>query len=316
MLNNYDMFKNDDWSILIILDACRFDYFSCFYKYFFDGVLTKVFSLGSHTSEWCINTFREYYDDIVYISANPFINSLCKTGGFSAKDHFYKVIDVWDFGWSDKLGTVHPEVVTYTALRLKNRYPGKRFIVHYLQPHAPYISQRFFSEGFSKEATEALIFCNKDSSRDKRQQLITLYRKVLTTVSTISYKLFGLGNLYIWKLAECLNLPPVLPIDVARRKFGVNGLRKAYAENLIIVLKYVSFLVSNLLPSENIVITSDHGEFLGEEKMFDHIAGCYHPILRIVPWFKVTAVKGYLKDETYKLKLRYKIMRLRQNFVT
>ena len=68
METNYTRFEKDDWDFLIVLDACRFDFFAHLYKYFFDGNLLMVYSLGSHTREWSKNTFRDYYEDIVYIN--------------------------------------------------------------------------------------------------------------------------------------------------------------------------------------------------------------------------------------------------------
>jgi len=63
--------------------------------------------------------------------------------GFDAKKHFYKVVDVWDFGWDERIGTVSPREINRAALKYYLKYPGKRFIIHYLQPHAPYLSARF-----------------------------------------------------------------------------------------------------------------------------------------------------------------------------
>ena len=54
-----------------------------------------------------------------------------------------------------------------------------------------------------------------------------------------------------------------ISMDAVRRKYGVEGLRKAYKENLCIVLEYAAKLSHELLhiyPSSKIVITADHGE--------------------------------------------------------
>lgn len=100
------------------------------------------------------------------------------------------------------------------------------------------------------------------------------------------------ASIYYCKLMECLHLPPTTPMDAARKKIGISGLRQAYAENLKIVLCYITSLVQKL--SGNVVITSDHGKLLGENGMFTHICGYDHPILRYVSWFKVTGVKNHL----------------------
>ena len=57
----------EKWDYLIILDACRYDYFESLYKEFFDGDLEKRISLGSNTIEWCLESFKGYYPDVIYI---------------------------------------------------------------------------------------------------------------------------------------------------------------------------------------------------------------------------------------------------------
>ena len=73
-------------------------------------------------------------------------------------------------------------------------------------------------------------------------------------------------------LREKIGLPPISPMDAVRRKYGKNGLIEAYKENLKIVLSYVVKLCSRL-PHKKIAITSDHGELLGEEGIYEHPNG-------------------------------------------
>lgn len=60
------------WDILIILDACRYDFFRKVYGNYLPGHLKKRKSRGSGTTEWLAKTFKEVYD-ITYISANPYV---------------------------------------------------------------------------------------------------------------------------------------------------------------------------------------------------------------------------------------------------
>lgn len=69
--------------------------------------------------------------DTVYVTANPFVDR------FSSS--FYKVISVWKYGWDEDLGTVLPEVMVEYALKAESEYPDKRLIIHFIQPHYPYI---------------------------------------------------------------------------------------------------------------------------------------------------------------------------------
>lgn len=65
----------EDWDILIILDACRYDVFEKVHGTYLDGELKKVRSEGSETREWLKKTWVDKYD-LSYYSANPYVNSL------------------------------------------------------------------------------------------------------------------------------------------------------------------------------------------------------------------------------------------------
>ena len=84
----------------------------------------------------------------MYVSGNPFISSYpVKVEGLDFADkvyaggRFYKVVNAHDIGWSkvNNVYTVKPSVVTSLARVTLKTIRGKRIIVHYLQPHAPYV---------------------------------------------------------------------------------------------------------------------------------------------------------------------------------
>ena len=124
------------WDNLIILDACRYDVFKKHIGYLeAQGELKKVASRGSSTVEFLKENFLgRRFPDTVYVTANPYVSIMLK-------DAFYKVIDVWLEGWDDALGTVPPDIVTAMAIEAKELYPDKRLIVHYMQPHSPFIGE-------------------------------------------------------------------------------------------------------------------------------------------------------------------------------
>jgi membrane-anchored protein YejM (alkaline phosphatase superfamily) len=93
-------------------------------------------------------------------------------------------------------------------------------------------------------------------------------------------RIFSEGSL--WRMRESLGLPPESPMDAARRALGEGGLREAYARNLEIVLSHVSDLLEAL--QGTIVVTSDHGERLGEGGRFSHGHGLRDRLLLEVPW--------------------------------
>ena len=136
---------DEKWDYLIILDACRFDYFQMFYNnYFKKGDLKKVISPATWTLEWAEKNFQKYYEDIIYISSVPFINSLKEISWhgskFEAKKHFLKIVDAWDIGWDNNIGAIPPENITNLATIEIENNPNCRIIIHYCQPHAPYLN--------------------------------------------------------------------------------------------------------------------------------------------------------------------------------
>jgi len=280
-------FIDEKWDLLIVLDACRYDYFHSLCNRFFTGSLRKYISPGSCTIDWCMKFFLNYYSDIIYISGNPFINSKISIKGFNAKKCFFKIVDVWNSGWDYNLGTVPPSEINKHFFDMFRKFPDKRYILHYLQPHAPYLSKKYRSKGYPVPDlnTQRLL---RGVQEDQRNKILeSLIGKLLKR--DLRAKLM---KKYL-KFREVLNLSPFSPMDDVRRHHGVNGLKEAYKENLIIVLHYIASL-SNILLTNNflqkIVITSDHGELLGEKNEFGHICGRKNPLLLEVPWFKVESV--------------------------
>ena len=267
----------EEWDYLIVLDACRYDYFEKLWEeYLPKGQLTCRQSVGSATKEWRNKSFTEYYEDVVYISSNPFINSIKPFPDFTGKDHFFKIINVWLDYWQANLGTVCPENVTQQALMTINQSSSKRFIMHYLQPHAPYLAFGSDCPGFPQPNRDSPILFGTDKRSKKssfREQLFLKLRPRLE-----KYKIGA-----SWYLAQLLRLEPLSPMDAVRRNHGKKGLQRAYEENLRIVLKEINQFVRYI--SGKIIITSDHGEFLGEQSTYSHFPGSKKTILKNIPWF-------------------------------
>jgi len=122
------------WDYLIVLDACRYDFFSELNK--IPGKLKKIKSAGSDTEEWLVKNFENKKTDIIYLASNP---KVIRTK--NVKNSFWRLENVWDYGWDNELDTVPPQEVSKAALKLSKTYPNKRMIIHYMQPHAPYIGK-------------------------------------------------------------------------------------------------------------------------------------------------------------------------------
>ena len=130
----YNLIHNTEWNTLIVLDACRFDYFKKLNT--IPGKLQECRSRGFHTWIWLNETFPDKYP-WTYFSAHPYVGN--KTGGqkWNAPNHFKTIIPIWMFGWDNKLGTVHPDTVGQTIKII----PYEKAIVHYIQPHGPWIGK-------------------------------------------------------------------------------------------------------------------------------------------------------------------------------
>ncbi|MHC4475557.1 MAG: sulfatase-like hydrolase/transferase [Planctomycetota bacterium] len=280
-MSEVDMMQ-EKWDYLIILDACRYDYFEQVWQDYLPGDLEKRISVGSATREWRNKSFTGYYDDVVYVSANPHINSSVRIKGFLATEHFFKVHDLWQDEWDNEKGTVLPEVVTNRAIDIIGANPGKRAIVHYIQPHQPYLS--FDMTEVVARRYRSVVRKMPDKTKSRGASLASV-EKVLSIINTALYCIGLRGHLAAWKLREFLSMPPANHTDAIRREHGKEALRRAYKENLEIVLESAARLVDAL--SGKIVVTSDHGEVLGENNCYEHWSRSSNKFLLEIPWLVI-----------------------------
>ncbi|WP_226377452.1 hypothetical protein [Haloterrigena turkmenica] len=125
---------SEDWDNLLILDACRYDMFAD--RIDIDGSLESRISLGSSSEEFLERNFATVeFHDTVYVNANPYIPRLDLDEGT-----FHAVVDCLG-DWDTELQTVTPETVARAAADAHETYPDKRLIVHFMQPHAPFIGE-------------------------------------------------------------------------------------------------------------------------------------------------------------------------------
>jgi len=254
---------NEEWDTLVILDACRYDYFKQYYRDYLDGKLEARWSRGSDTTSWLVNTFTERID-ATYISANPRINSkgfplskfFKEPLDWKATDYFTEIIDVWDTHWDNRLGTVLPQHVTKVALANRN----DRLIVHYIQPHEPYLLGTPPPNPVKKDLTGHPV---------GKILLVPLVYTFLPKVVLNASK-FGVKRLAV--------------MERIYLKYGIERLRQLYTANLRIVLGYVSKLVEKL--NGKIIITADHGELLEDNKI-GHPKNSDEFELRTVPWLVI-----------------------------
>ncbi|MFB6176223.1 MAG: hypothetical protein ABEI99_03575 [Halobaculum sp.] len=125
----------EDWDTLIILDACRADTFEEVADLERFDEYRVVTSRASATPEFVAEHYvGKEFGDTVYVNSNPHISR-------DAPGSFHHRYDLWDEAFDEEYGTVLPATSKEWALRTAREYPNKRMIVHYNQPHGPYIGE-------------------------------------------------------------------------------------------------------------------------------------------------------------------------------
>lgn len=110
------------------------------YREIFDAG-EPVFSIASTSTEWMDVTFDEKYSDEItgtaYISANSYSRQL-DDSRFGIVDH------AWQDHWDDDVGTIRAEPVTDHGITAARSGEFDRVILHYMQPHFPFIGGEQF----------------------------------------------------------------------------------------------------------------------------------------------------------------------------
>lgn len=159
-----------EWDLLIILDTCRYDAMQAVSdEYDFIDCVEKFYSRGGSSPDWIAHTFAKTFEkeleETVYVTANPHAETVLQDREYIPNKHslaakrFYKYGDwntvrpeklkrfeqVWKY---DSGHSGEPEVESYTpprfitdrAIEISRNEDFDRMILHYMQPHYPYIS--------------------------------------------------------------------------------------------------------------------------------------------------------------------------------
>jgi hypothetical protein len=237
---------DEDWDNLVILDGCRYDMFERLNT--LEGELEPRRSLGSATDEFVEKNFgTETFHDTVYVTANPRVSLNVET------DQFHDTVSVWDEGWDDDLQTVPPGTMADKCLEAHERYPNKRIIGHFIQPHTPFIGPTARKTmGVISTFTDHTDFDTDRTAGSDRRNVWTRLRE---------------GDL------------------------SLEQVRQAYDENLEVTLDELRRFVDAV--DEPTVVTSDHGNMLGERawpfpiRMYGHPVGIHTDELVRVPWLRI-----------------------------
>jgi arylsulfatase A-like enzyme len=250
-----------EWDMLIVLDACRVDALQAVAsEYPFVNSVGSIQSVGSSSHEWMAHTFTsEYREEIhrtAYTSPNGF-SELCflddeypprRTVPFGSFN--WDVVDAADFalldinwqrGQNPEFGIVPPRFMTDRAVHIGRETTFDRLVVHYYQPHVPYLA-RAVTEDRPTTPLESDPWAQLRQGGATREEA--------------------------WEL---------------------------YLDNLRFVLDDVALLLANL-NADQVVITADHGDAMGEFGAYGHPEGLPHPETRRVPWVETSASD----EETYQ----------------
>lgn len=140
---------------IIILDSCRFDYFDQEVNEFLDGELESVYTSATYTKDYIQTIWEGNYDDLTYITGlSAPTDHAFERGGkeYRPSEHFSNFVHVWKFCENKEFGAVPPEEMTQAALK---QFDDK-MVVHYVQPHAPYIGEYQLRNDINSSFEESL----------------------------------------------------------------------------------------------------------------------------------------------------------------
>lgn len=244
-----------DWKYLALFDACRYDYFKEMYRLSLGSIghLQKARCTSLGTIEWQKELLGDC-SDVIYL--NTTIRFDCRF----AEHGFFKVVNVWEKGWSKKLGTTPAKAVNDAFIEQVKKHPDKRIILHYMQPHTPYVLLGGQPSNTIKK--------HLNEERGEKHQIIS----DLISESTA------------WTIKKWLRIKPSLPIEAHYMKFGKHGVIEAYKNEIRLVLYHVQKLI--IAYPGNWVLTADHGVTVGERGRFGHCRVNKKEVYE-VPWLEI-----------------------------
>jgi len=264
-----DLIKESNWDILLVIDACRFDYFKKYYKEILGNVgnLQKTLSPSTFTIGWLIDLFNEKKENVIFICSESVSNKIkdiskkLKHGkDYDINSCFDKIVDVWKDNYDAENDTVWPDAVTNTTIKIVKENPNKKIITKYWQVHEPY-----------------LYYMNKGEVNIPLKPFLRgVWRKLLYEV---------ISDETYWTIINKLNLPQGSWHGYIWLKYGREGIINGYVNDLKMMLGHVKKIMK-FFPNKNIVVTSDHGERLGEWGRYSH-GGRRNKIIKEVPWLEI-----------------------------
>lgn len=268
--------------VLILLDACRYDIFTQQADEYLEGDHANTHSIAGKTAFYLNRMWvREEMYDLTYVSANPQISDRAQRLrglDYRPSEHIRTIVDVWADYWDLETGTVPPEPVTKVTLD-QLREGREKLVVHYMQPHSPFIGGDTPLHARNLDASDPRI---ADAIEEKGH-----WRETAEPGKPLASH----------------EENRIRPTDHLHELYdegliGRRDLRYAYRANLNRALEAVRDLVVRIDPSIPVVVSADHGEMLDDvpDRGFGH-PDEFHRAVREVPWFRVDpAMQGTVDD--------------------
>jgi len=260
-----------DWDVLVILDTCRVDALREVQdEYDFLGDIEEIWSIGSTSKEWVDQTFREKYSDEIaetaYITGNPFSNTLL---GERKKVEYGSTHDTWieSAEWTNKI--------------IKDTTVSADKLGHLEPLWGDFDNNR--NESFSKSQKPSSII-NHTIAAGRTGK----FDRIIAHCMQPHSPYFSSSNKY-----EELNKYEKYPFR-ALKEGKTEKVWDAYIDNLRYILDHVEKLIQNT--EGEVVLTADHGELMGEQRMYYHMPGNFHPKLKKVPWVRTQATDNGTVD--------------------
>jgi hypothetical protein len=168
-----------EWDVLIVLDACRADLFAeVADEYDYVESVETTTSVGSRSNEWMRENFASEFDEQIsetaLITGNPFSESVVDPSRFKLFD------EVWKYAWDDDLGTIPPEPITDRAIDVGRELRPEKMILHYMQPHFPFIPCQEMDSGINLdnfgEVTQKDIWSVLERGKYNHREVWEAYR--------------------------------------------------------------------------------------------------------------------------------------------
>lgn len=129
--NGHD-YPDADWDTLIILDACRADLFEEVVDTSEWDAYEQVYSGAGATNRWLERQWDDEYPETVYVSGSPMVSR-------HVSGSFHRLIECWRDAIDEDLNAPAASTITESAIDAHEEYPNKRVVVHYIQPHYPFV---------------------------------------------------------------------------------------------------------------------------------------------------------------------------------